>query len=145
MQISRPLLQRHMYVFVCAVPSSFLLCVIIHDTSLHSVTPIFPAYPFFSAHSTSLSQHISVLLLYHTTLLPAAPPASFSPLAVHFASILIVYSSTSSTLLHPLVLFHLAFITLLIIEWWRQSRACTNPWWSWSISQVTPGFGTLTT
>lgn len=34
---------------------------------------------------------------------------------------------------------------LFISGWWRQSLACTNPWWFWSILPVTPGCGTLTT
>jgi len=33
----------------------------------------------------------------------------------------------------------------LVTGWWRRSLASTRPWWSWSISPVTPGCGTQTT
>lgn len=169
------LLQRHfcvtltmVFIFVVisasALPSSNTmepcpalrsLLLLVHDIFPHSIPPLFPAHPSLSVYPIFLDPTTSLLCFFN---LPHS-----SVFFLHCPSSMFCQSSSlwpyATITLYPFQCSFLFFLRTIasspplpscshrsfIIGWWRQLLASTKPWWSWSISPVTLGCGTLTT
>lgn len=138
------------FIFVVSLTSALSSSNTMEPCPAHSSSgpPHIPCPPL--PLSVPIFLHPATSTPYLVTLLAALPETSLFCFANHLLSDPTLPSPSSSfqcssfRMVLPLFIassLHCMFIT----GWWRQSLVSIKPWWSWSISPVTLGFGTLTT